>query len=64
MVQAIEQVFSSEEFCQLMKSNPIVGGQIGHEVILNYQDNNHKSNLLYTLLSKHHELISENKSDT
>ena len=64
MVQAIEQLFSSEEFCQLMKSNPIVGGQIAHEVILNYQDNNHKSNLLYTLLSKHHELISESKSDT
>ena len=63
MAQAIGKLFSSEEFCQLMKSNPIVGGQIAHEVILNYQDNSHKSNLLYTLLSKHQKLISENKSD-
>jgi hypothetical protein len=63
-VQAIGELFSSEQFCQLMKSNSIAGAQIAHQMMKNYQENKQELNELHTLLSKHQELISENKLDT
>ncbi|CAF4750818.1 unnamed protein product, partial [Rotaria sp. Silwood2] len=54
-------LFSSDEFCELMKSNSILGAQIAHEMLKNPDDNDRK---LHELLSKYKELISDNKSDT
>lgn len=62
--QAIGKLLSSEQFCQLMKSNSIVGTQLAHEMVKNLQDSNKQANQLKLLLSKYEELASENKLDT
>ncbi|CAF1497945.1 unnamed protein product [Rotaria magnacalcarata] len=54
-------LFSSDQFCELMKSNSILGAQIAHEMLKNTDDSRWK---LHELLSKYKELISDNKSDT
>lgn len=51
--QAIGQLLSSEQFCQLMKSNSIVGSQLAHEMMKNLQDSTKQINQLKLLLSKY-----------
>ncbi|CAF3235948.1 unnamed protein product [Rotaria sp. Silwood2] len=63
MAYTIGVLFSSEEFCKLMKSNPTIGTQIAREMLKNPHDSDWQSNQLYELLSKYKELISDNKSD-
>jgi hypothetical protein len=62
--QAIGQLLSSEQFCQLMKSNSIIGAQIAHQMMKNLQESNKQSNQLRLLLLKYEELTSESKLDT
>lgn len=61
MAYAIGALFSSDEFCKLMKINPILGAQIAHEMLKNPHDSNWQSNQLHKLLSKYKELTSDNK---
>lgn len=64
MAYTIGVLFSSDQFCKLMKSNSVVGAQIAHEVLKNSTDSDWQSQQLHKLLLKYKELISDNKSDT
>ena len=47
------QLLSSDQFCELMKSNAAAGAQIAHEMIKNLQDSQKQSQQLRELLSKY-----------
>ncbi|CAF1005488.1 unnamed protein product [Rotaria magnacalcarata] len=64
MAYVIGVLFSSDQFCELMKSNSVLGAQIAHEMVKNLAVSDRQSQQLYQLLSKYKELISDNKSDT
>lgn len=55
-------LFSSDEFCELMKTNPTLGSQIAHEMLKNPGNTTWQSNKLHESLSKYKELTSDNKS--
>ncbi|CAF4847815.1 unnamed protein product, partial [Rotaria socialis] len=63
MAYVIGALFSSDQFCELMKSNSVVGAQVAHEMVKNLADSDRQSQQLHELLSKYKELISDNKSD-
>lgn len=63
MAYVIGVLFSSRKFCELMKSNPILGARIAHDMLKNPDESDNQSDQLHELLSKYNEFGSDNKFD-
>ncbi|CAF1396697.1 unnamed protein product, partial [Adineta steineri] len=58
-ILAVGKLFASDKFCALMKTNPIIGARMAHDMFYDLGDDFHQSRVLDTLLSKYGTITSE-----
>lgn len=61
--QVIGELISSEEFSELMKSNPTTGAQIAHQMMKDLPNDHKPSSQLKELLLKYQKFVSKDKFD-